>query len=93
MKQKSFWRRKVFGFTLPDLFGYSTFSVYVFYFYAWPTEKYGTNCWLFEIAIGPPRWGLSNSIKLDFWNPKDMGGYVLDENGEMIHESQLKKKT
>jgi hypothetical protein len=62
--QRRHSKRKIHGFRLPSLFGYSTFSFNWFYFDNGGWTSLGTNGWYLQICIGPPIWELHWSIKL-----------------------------
>jgi len=83
--------KKMYGFSLPNLFGHSTFSICFFYYDAWPNNENGTNYWCLEISIGWPSFGKVFDIKCDFWNPKDMAGWRIIKNSDgsqtSVHES------
>jgi hypothetical protein len=57
-------KKKVYGFRLPSLFGYSTFHIHYLYFDNNGWTNLGATGWYLEIAFGPPIWGLHWSIKV-----------------------------
>jgi hypothetical protein len=63
-KKKSNW-----GFKLPELFGYSTFHVYLTRFDNYGYHGFGQSGWYLEWAIGPPMWNFGQSILLKKFNP------------------------
>ena len=86
-------KKKFYGFSLPNLFGHSTFRIAFFYYTAWPCYRLGTNYWCLEISIGWPKLGLYRAFKCDFWNQKDMAGWIVTKNPDgsetAIHESNV----
>jgi len=68
------------GFDLPNIFNHSIFSIWFFYYDAWPDEKNGTKYWCLEITFGWPSFGKVFDIKCDFWNPKNMDGWKIIHN-------------
>lgn len=66
-------RDKVYGIN------FRYFAMLFFYYGAWPNEKNGTNYWCLEVTLFNH---YCFDIKIDFWNPKDMDGWVITKNSD-----------
>lgn len=67
------------------------FHASLMYYTAWPDEKYGTQFWSLEIIQGTPMKCFYFKRKLDFWNPIDFHGWIIEKKADgstvTYHES------